>query len=210
MRDDLKDAYASIEQEQIRRQQLEENLRTLFLKNMTNMNFEALSLFQHSHSMLDITNNTTTSNNNHITKDQKKSNKNSLSESNIINATEKSKVVQDKSNQQQHHHYQYDNLIETPSSQYNLTPNIKSPPIVPLQPKESIGYDQNNTFLSYDNDILLTSPNNSNNNLLSELYKSNMSSTARLAHNTATPLSQPSGRGTSTTISSSSSRSKNK
>ena len=53
MRVDLKEAYMSIEEEQLRRQQLEENLRRLFLKNMTTMNFEALSLFQNSHNMVE-------------------------------------------------------------------------------------------------------------------------------------------------------------
>jgi len=53
MKEDLREAYLSIEAEQLRRQQLEEDLRRLFLKNMTAMNFEALSLFQNSHTMVD-------------------------------------------------------------------------------------------------------------------------------------------------------------
>ncbi len=53
MKVDLREAYLSIEAEQLRRQQLEEDLRRLFLKNMTAMNFEALSLFQNSHTMVD-------------------------------------------------------------------------------------------------------------------------------------------------------------
>jgi hypothetical protein len=53
MRADLKEAYVTIEAEQLRRQQLEEDLRRLFLKNMTAMNFEALSLFQNSHNMVE-------------------------------------------------------------------------------------------------------------------------------------------------------------
>jgi hypothetical protein len=53
LREDLKEAYITIEAEQLRRQQLEEDLRRLFLKNMTAMNFEALSLFQNSHNMVE-------------------------------------------------------------------------------------------------------------------------------------------------------------
>lgn len=45
----------TIEAEQLRRQQLEEDLRRLFLKNMTTMNFEALSLFQNCHNMVEST-----------------------------------------------------------------------------------------------------------------------------------------------------------
>ena len=53
MRADLKEAYLTIEAEQLRRRQLEEDLRGMFLKNMTAMNFEALSLFQNAHNMVD-------------------------------------------------------------------------------------------------------------------------------------------------------------
>lgn len=53
MREDLREAYITIEAEQLRRQQLEEDLRRLFLKNMTTMNFEALSLFQNCHNMVE-------------------------------------------------------------------------------------------------------------------------------------------------------------
>ena len=42
---ELKEAHRVAAQEQIRRQQLEEDLRRTFLKNMTNMNMEALALF---------------------------------------------------------------------------------------------------------------------------------------------------------------------
>jgi hypothetical protein len=53
LREDLKEAYMTIEAEQVRRQQLEEDLRRMFLKNMTAMNFEALTLFQNSHNMVE-------------------------------------------------------------------------------------------------------------------------------------------------------------
>lgn len=43
---DLQESQASLAQEKARRQQLEEDLRRMFLKNMTVMNMEALSLFQ--------------------------------------------------------------------------------------------------------------------------------------------------------------------
>ncbi len=43
---ELGEAYDTVNQEQLRRQQLEEDLRRMFLKNMTVMNMEALSLFQ--------------------------------------------------------------------------------------------------------------------------------------------------------------------
>jgi hypothetical protein len=46
LRQDANDAYAALRLEQYRRQQLEEDLRRMFLKNMTVMNMEALSLFQ--------------------------------------------------------------------------------------------------------------------------------------------------------------------
>lgn len=43
---ECKEAQAALRQESYRRQQLEEDLRRMFLKNMTVMNMEALSLFQ--------------------------------------------------------------------------------------------------------------------------------------------------------------------
>ena len=43
---ELAEACDAVAQEQLRRQQLEEDLRRMFLKNMTVMNMEALSLFQ--------------------------------------------------------------------------------------------------------------------------------------------------------------------
>lgn len=43
---ELQEAQQVIRQERLRRQQLEEDLRRMFLKNMTTMNMEALSLFQ--------------------------------------------------------------------------------------------------------------------------------------------------------------------
>ena len=43
---DLQESQESLAQEKARRQQLEEDLRRMFLKNMTVMNMEALSLFQ--------------------------------------------------------------------------------------------------------------------------------------------------------------------
>jgi len=43
---ELREAHTVIQQERLRRQQLEEDLRRMFLKNMTAMNMEALSLFQ--------------------------------------------------------------------------------------------------------------------------------------------------------------------
>jgi hypothetical protein len=46
LRQEANDAYAALRLEQFRRQQLEEDLRRMFLKNMTVMNMEALSLFQ--------------------------------------------------------------------------------------------------------------------------------------------------------------------
>lgn len=48
MRAELEEAYAITRQEQLRRQQLEEDLRRTFLKNMTNLNMEALNIFQSS------------------------------------------------------------------------------------------------------------------------------------------------------------------
>jgi hypothetical protein len=47
LRGELAEAYDAVSKEQYRRQQLEEDLRRMFLKNMTVMNMEALSLFQH-------------------------------------------------------------------------------------------------------------------------------------------------------------------
>lgn len=46
LRENLAEAYSAANTERNRRQQLEEDLRRLFLKNITAMNFEALSLFQ--------------------------------------------------------------------------------------------------------------------------------------------------------------------
>jgi hypothetical protein len=46
---DLDEAHVVIRKEQMRRQQLEEDLRRTFLKNMTNLNMEALSIFQTSY-----------------------------------------------------------------------------------------------------------------------------------------------------------------
>ncbi len=45
MREDLREAYLTAESESTKRQQLESDLRRMFLKNMTHMNMEALSLF---------------------------------------------------------------------------------------------------------------------------------------------------------------------
>jgi len=45
---DLDEAHSVIRKEQMRRQQLEEDLRRTFLKNMTTLNMEALSIFQTS------------------------------------------------------------------------------------------------------------------------------------------------------------------
>lgn len=47
-RSEASEAHASSRHEQLRRKQLEEDLRRMLLKNMTAMNFEALSLFQHT------------------------------------------------------------------------------------------------------------------------------------------------------------------
>ena len=49
LRNELGDAHATARQEQLRRQQLEEDLRSTFLKNMTNLNMEAMNIFQHSY-----------------------------------------------------------------------------------------------------------------------------------------------------------------
>lgn len=46
LREDLAEAYNVAQQETNKRQQMEEDLRRMFLKNMTNLNMEALSLFQ--------------------------------------------------------------------------------------------------------------------------------------------------------------------
>jgi transposase-like protein len=45
MRNQVAEAHGVARQEQIRRHQLEEDLRRMFLRNMTAMNMEALSLF---------------------------------------------------------------------------------------------------------------------------------------------------------------------
>jgi|SaaInlStandDraft_6_1057023.scaffolds.fasta_scaffold570475_1 hypothetical protein len=42
-------AHLAARKEQMRRQQLEEDLRSTFLKNMTNLNMEALNIFQSSY-----------------------------------------------------------------------------------------------------------------------------------------------------------------
>ena len=47
-RTEASEAHAASRHEQLRRKQLEEDLRRMLLKNMTAMNFEALSLFQHT------------------------------------------------------------------------------------------------------------------------------------------------------------------
>ena len=49
MRMELQEAHLAARKEQLRRQQLEEDLRSTFLKNMTNLNMEALSIFQSSY-----------------------------------------------------------------------------------------------------------------------------------------------------------------
>ena len=49
LRSELGEAHATARQEQLRRQQLEEDLRSTFLKNMTNLNMEAMNIFQHSY-----------------------------------------------------------------------------------------------------------------------------------------------------------------
>ena len=46
---DLQEAHDIIRIEQSRRQQLEEDLRRTFLKNMSNLNMEALNIFQSSY-----------------------------------------------------------------------------------------------------------------------------------------------------------------
>ena len=46
LRHDLSEAHLAVRQEQLRRHQLEEDLRRMFLKNMTVMNMEALTLFK--------------------------------------------------------------------------------------------------------------------------------------------------------------------
>lgn len=48
LRSDAVEAHSAARHEQLRRKQLEEDLRRMLLKNMTAMNFEALSLFQHT------------------------------------------------------------------------------------------------------------------------------------------------------------------
>lgn len=47
-RTEASEAHVACRHEQLRRKQLEEDLRRMLLKNMTAMNFEALSLFQHT------------------------------------------------------------------------------------------------------------------------------------------------------------------
>ena len=49
LRNEVGEAHATARQEQLRRQQLEEDLRSTFLKNMTNLNMEAMNIFQHSY-----------------------------------------------------------------------------------------------------------------------------------------------------------------
>lgn len=48
LRMEAAEAHTASRHEQLRRRQLEEDLRRMILKNMTAMNFEALSLFQHT------------------------------------------------------------------------------------------------------------------------------------------------------------------
>jgi hypothetical protein len=48
IRTEASEAHIACRHEQLRRKQLEEDLRRMLLKNMTAMNFEALSLFQHT------------------------------------------------------------------------------------------------------------------------------------------------------------------
>lgn len=48
LRSNASEAHTTARHEQLRRKQLEEDLRRMLLKNMTAMNFEALSLFQHT------------------------------------------------------------------------------------------------------------------------------------------------------------------
>ena len=48
LRHEAAEAHTASRHEQLRRRQLEEDLRRMLLKNMTAMNFEALSLFQHT------------------------------------------------------------------------------------------------------------------------------------------------------------------
>ena len=228
--DDLRDAYLSVEQEQLRRQQLEESLRGLFLKNMTAMNIEALSLFQHSHSGIsdvdvDVdhqysqqhtpTRSSTTHNAASMHRDAVDataavgnppvavrrqiigSSTTPSPSSSSIQSKSSSSAVDINRDIRRHPppgsiafspHYDHHSSNKTPPSPSSLSsPSVLSPTLHALQP--SCYFDTNSN--SYSGSSSRSSSGvepavkTSASNALSEMYRASMSSTSRLANNTA-------------------------
>lgn len=222
--DDLRDAYLSVEQEQLRRQQLEESLRGLFLKNMTAMNIEALSLFQHSHSgMSDV----------HVDVDHQYSQQHTpirsstthnrgtvdatvavgnppvavrrqiigssttpSPSSSSIHSKLSSSAVDINRDIRRHPppgsvafspHYDHHSSTKTPPSPSSLSsPSVLSPALHALQP--SCYFDTNSysgSGSSRSSSGVEPAVKTSTSNPLSEMYRASLSSTSRLANNTA-------------------------
>lgn len=222
--DDLRDAYLSVEQEQLRRQQLEESLRGLFLKNMTAMNIEALSLFQHSHSGISdvdvdhqysqqhtptrssITHNAATMHRGAVDATAAVGNPPVAVRRQIIGSSTtpspSSSSIQSKSSSSavdiiRRHpppgsiafspHYDHHSSNKTPPSPSSLSsPSVLSPALHALQP--SCYFDTNsNSYSGSSRSSFGVEPavKTSASNALSEMYRASMSSTSRLANNTA-------------------------
>lgn len=193
--EDLKDAYLTVEHEQLQRQQLEEDLRRLFLKNMTAMNMEALNLFEHSHSNVQdvlassmqassaLSDTRETANNQSFANGLQKMSHNTLPslgvESTQYADSNETTFVNDRS------HHEYEKLVASTF--------IQSPPIYPPVPS---GYQRQDEAEETPRPPLhaarASMPNpdsphtaalrTSSSNLLSELYRANMATTSRLAH----------------------------
>ena len=225
--DDLRDAYLSVEQEQLRRQQLEESLRGLFLKNMTAMNIEALSLFQHSHSgMSDVDVDHQYSQQHTPIRSSTTHNRGAVDataavgnppvavrrqiigssttpspSSSSIHSKSSSSAVDINRDIRRHPppgsiafspHYDHHSSNKTPPSPSSLSsPSVLSPALHALQP--SCYFDTNSN--SYSGSSRSSSSSGvepavktNASNALSDMYRASMSSTSRLANNTASYL----------------------
>ena len=223
--DDLRDAYLSVEQEQLRRQQLEESLRGLFLKNMTAMNIEALSLFQHSHSGIsDVDVDHQYSQQHTPTRSSTTHNAASMHRGSVdataavgnppvavrrqiigssttpspssssIHSKSSSSAADINRDIRRHPppgsiafspHYDHHSSNKTPPSPSSLSsPSVLSPTLHALQP--SCYFDTNsNSGSSRSSSGVEPAVKTSASNALSEMYRASMSSTSRLANNTA-------------------------
>ena len=226
--DDLRDAYLSVEQEQLRRQQLEESLRGLFLKNMTAMNIEALSLFQHSHSgMSDVDvdvdhqysqqhtpiRSSTTHNRGAVDATAAVGNPpvavrrqiigsstTPSPSSSSIHSKSSSSAVDINRDIRRHPppgsiafspHYDHHSSNKTPPSPSSLSsPSVLSPALHALQPSCYFDTNSNSYSGSSSRSSSGVEPAVKTNasNALSDMYRASMSSTSRLANNTASYL----------------------